>query len=74
MLDQIFIAPAAQNTGVGSILLGEARRQLPDGFTLWTAAVNLTARRFYERQGLVASGEGAHPRLGYPIRSYAWKP
>ena len=74
VLDQVFIAPDAQDTGVGSVLLAEAQRQLPGGFTLWTASVNARARRFYERKGLVDDGEDVHPRLGYPIRRYAWRP
>lgn len=71
-LDQIFILPEAQGRGIGAALLDFAKRQLPGGMWLGTAAENTGARRFYERHGFRLSETGTHPRLGYPVVTYRW--
>ena len=71
-LDQLFVAPAAQGTGVGRALLDFAKRQLPGGLWLHTAAENVRARRFYERNGLRPGDIRTHPRLGHQIIVYRW--
>jgi len=73
-LDQIFVAPAEQGRGIGGALLEVARRAMPDGFTLRMAASNDKARRFYEKEGMTALGEGDHPRTGIPVQFYGWNP
>lgn len=55
-LRQLFVGPAMQRTGVGTMLLDTARREMPEGFWLRTDADNHHARRFYERRGLRADG------------------
>lgn len=72
-LDQLFIAPEFQGQGLGSMLLDFTRNFLPNGFHLRTAAANHGARRFYERRGLVLTGEGLHPLSGIAVCFYAWQ-
>lgn len=50
-LRQLFVAPARKRSGIGSMLLEVARREMPAGFWLRTSAANGAARRFYEGQG-----------------------
>lgn len=72
ILDQLFVLPAAQRSGIGRALLDRAKAELAAGFTLRTLADNRAARRFYEHQGLTLALEGKHPRLGYPVCFYRW--
>lgn len=71
-LDQLFVAPEAQGTGVGSDLLDLAKTKMPDGFWLRTAAANAGGRAFYERRGLRHAESGVHPDHGRPIVIYRW--
>jgi GNAT superfamily N-acetyltransferase len=71
-LDQIFVAPRDQGTGVGKALLDLAKQLMPTGFTLRLAAANGRAGSFYEKEGLKPIGEGIHPRTGIPVRFYGW--
>ena len=54
-LHRIYLDPEAKSRGVGSALIRELHDRLgPDAsYVLMVAAVNETARRFYERHGLV---------------------
>ena len=52
-LDDLYIRPAGQGTGVGSALLDLVKAQRPAGFCLWVFESNTPARRFYEARGLV---------------------
>jgi GNAT superfamily N-acetyltransferase len=71
-LDQLFVLPEAQGSGVGRSLLDFAKDRLPNGLWLRTAAANLRACRFYERNGLRASDTQTHPTLGHPTVIYRW--
>jgi GNAT superfamily N-acetyltransferase len=71
-LDQLFVAPSAQGTGVGRALLDLAKQSLPDGFWLRTAVANTRARRFYERNGLRPAETATHPTLGHATIIYRW--
>ena len=62
-LDQLFVLPEAQGSGVGPTLLDFAKERLPNGLWLRTAADNLRACRFYERHGLRATETQIHPTL-----------
>ena len=73
ILDQIFVLPADQASGVGSALLEIAKQRMPQAFTLRMAASNLRAARFYEKSGLDPAGDGSHPASGRPVRYYRWK-
>lgn len=52
-LDDLFVAPGANDAGVGSALLDLARSLRPAGLSLWVFESNAGARRFYARHGLV---------------------
>jgi GNAT superfamily N-acetyltransferase len=52
-LDDLYIHPSAQGTGVGSALLDLVKVERPRGFCLWVFESNTPARRFYEARGLV---------------------
>jgi GNAT superfamily N-acetyltransferase len=52
-LDDLYVAPAAQGTGIGSALLDLVKAQRPAGFRLWVFESNQPARRFYRAHGLV---------------------
>ncbi|MGB7407441.1 MAG: GNAT family N-acetyltransferase [Pontixanthobacter sp.] len=73
VLDQIFVLPDAQRSGVGAALLSHAKEMMPSGFSLRMAEGNLRAANFYERSGLTLCGTGAHPSSGRPVRYYEWK-
>lgn len=72
-LAQLFVAPSAQNVGVGAAMLAFAKRRLPDGLWLATAVENAGARRFYERHGFRAGETHAHPRMGHKTIDYHWR-
>ena len=71
-LDQLFIAPAAQGTGVGRMLFELTKQRLPAGFWLRTSADNRRARRFYECNGMRHGGTQPHPSLGHLTSTYRW--
>ncbi|MBV8683301.1 MAG: GNAT family N-acetyltransferase [Caulobacteraceae bacterium] len=73
-LRQLFVDPPAHGLGVGSALLEEAKRQMPDGFHLHTNAENVRARRFYDARGLRLVGEAPHPQWGQLQARYEWTP
>jgi len=52
-LDHLYIAPARQRAGLGTLLLAEARRIGGDPLRLWVFQRNLAARAFYRRHGFV---------------------
>ncbi len=52
-LDQLFVAPGAQGSGVGAALFEVAKARMPGGFRLSTQPSNMRARAFYERRGMV---------------------
>jgi GNAT superfamily N-acetyltransferase len=72
VLDQIFVLPSEQFTGVGTRLLNEAKRAMPQGFTLRMALANERAGRFYERSGMKMLQDAIHPISGIPVRYFGW--
>lgn len=73
-LCQLFVAPAAQGRGVGSVLLRHAMADLGEGLWLSVMADNAAARRFYERHGLCESEHGIHPGTGQKTVIYRRTP
>lgn len=51
-LDDLYVHPDSQGTGVGTALIELVQALRPDGFSLWVFASNLPARAFYARHGL----------------------
>ena len=52
-LDDLYVDPERQGSGVGSALLEVAESVRPEGFCLWVFESNTPAREFYARRGLV---------------------
>jgi len=73
-LDHLYVHPSHFNTGTGSRLLAEAKRQRPEGFQFWVFQENAGARRFYERQGcsLAKLTEGSGNEENLPDALYVW--
>lgn len=73
----IYLLPEEIGKGKGALLLRECLRLLAaDGFErvmLWVLEDNLPARRFYEKQGFVFSGEHLDDEIGgKPLREAAY--
>lgn len=74
-LDQVFLDPAYKGTGVGKALFAEAKRLMPDGFTLWANTANTRAREFYERQGMTLTELAPRPdKPDQIVAHYCWSP
>jgi len=52
-LDDLYVDPGAQGSGIGTALLDVVKALRPGGFSLWVFESNLPARAFYAAQGLV---------------------
>jgi GNAT superfamily N-acetyltransferase/chorismate mutase len=52
-LEDLYVDPAAQGSGIGSMLLDLVKSLCPTGFGLWVFASNTPARTFYAARGLV---------------------
>ena len=76
VLGHIYVHPRAQGRGIGRALLDKVKERRSDGFTLWTHQPNEGARRFYEREGLVAVEftDGAGNMEKVPDVCYEWRP
>tara|TARA_R110002020_G_scaffold114612_1_gene263768 strand:- start:137 stop:487 length:351 start_codon:yes stop_codon:yes gene_type:complete len=72
VLSELFLSPGLLGRGLGKALLDHAKSAMPGGFTLFTTSRNQKARRFYEREGLIALREEPHPRSGHPVTYYCW--
>jgi putative acetyltransferase len=73
-LDQIVVAPEAWGAGVAEALLAEAKRICPQKIELQVNTDNARAIRFYEKHGLVVTGESRNPLSGRPVFAMRWKP
>ncbi|HVZ37367.1 MAG TPA: GNAT family N-acetyltransferase [Polyangiaceae bacterium] len=72
-LDRSYVAPEAQNRGLGSALVQHAQRLHPTGLTLVTHQRNTGARRLYERHGFDARRYGTSPPPeNEPDVEYEW--
>jgi GNAT superfamily N-acetyltransferase/chorismate mutase len=73
-LDDLYVDPSAQGTGVGSALLDLVKAQRPAGFCLWVFESNEPARAFYRARGLVdlEHTDGATNEERAPDLRMAW--
>jgi putative acetyltransferase len=53
-VDQLYVDPAHQRSGIGSALLNEAIKLVPGRITLDVFEENVSARAFYEKSGFQA--------------------
>jgi GNAT superfamily N-acetyltransferase len=73
LLADLYVAPEAQGTGVGTALLAHAKRRRPDGLQLWVFASNRPARAFYARHGFaVVGGTSGENEEGAPDLRMRW--
>jgi putative acetyltransferase len=73
-LDQLVVAPEHWRSGVGALLLAEARRLSPHGIDLDVNTDNARAIGFYTKHGFVIAGEGKNPLSGKPVHRMSWRP
>ncbi len=75
-IDHLYVHPSAQNKGLGTALLDQAKRSAPFGFELWTFRQNRGAQRFYERHGLmiVERTDGRRNEEHLADLRYVWRP
>ncbi|MBB3646964.1 GNAT superfamily N-acetyltransferase [Rhizobium sp. BK619] len=73
-IEQLYVLPDFQGTGIGSLLLGCAKEEM-DEISLWTFQRNIGARAFYERHGFSAEEEtdGADNEEKEPDIRYHWR-
>jgi putative acetyltransferase len=74
VLEKIYVEPAEQNRGVGSVLLDKAKELRPGELYLWVFQKN-PARRLYERNGfvLVKLTDGSDNMEREPDALYRWE-
>jgi len=72
-LDQLWVAPAHQGRGIGRALLAFTRGQLPDEIWLRCVVQNVSAWRWYEREGFLFEGEEDVPPSNMRMKRYRWK-
>ena len=72
-IEQLYVAPARQRTGIGTAFLAHAK-QAHTRLELWTFQRNDQARRFYERQGFreAERTDGARNQEHEPDIRYEW--
>lgn len=72
VLEQIAIWPALFGTGIGTLLLDEAKRRCPSGLSLEVNADNARALRFYEKAGFERAEPGVSSASGLPTWHMRW--
>jgi putative acetyltransferase len=74
VLEQIAISPERFGSGVGALLLDEAKRLCPSGLSLEVNADNPRAVRFYEKAGFERLEAGINPSSGLKTWRMGWVP
>jgi len=74
-IDRLYVSPEVQRTGIGSALIGQAKKLCLSGLELHTHQKNLAACRFYEKHGFRAVRLGTSPPPeSEPDVEYHWRP
>ena len=73
-LDQIVVAPEHWRSGVGAMLIAEAKLISPAGLDLDVNIDNARAIGFYRRLGFLITGVGNNPISGKPVHRLSWRP
>lgn len=71
-VDQLYVRPGYQGSGIGSRLLALAKNNARGSLSLYTFARNGGARVFYEKQGFVIESRGYEPHWGLDDIRYRW--
>jgi len=71
-MDQLYVHPNYQRSGIGEALLEFARSRSPQHLWLYTLQSNMNAQAFYEKNGFVAEKFGISPE-GEPDVEYHWR-
>jgi ribosomal protein S18 acetylase RimI-like enzyme len=72
-LDQLFVAPEYQGSGLGRRLLAFTRQQMPEEIWLRCVRENEKAWRWYEREGFMFEKEELEPKIGFMMKYYRWR-
>lgn len=73
-LDQIVVGERAWGSGLGRILMDDAKAVCPAGLRLDVNTDNARAVAFYAREGFAVIGKTVNPRSGLPVLKLAWTP
>ncbi|WP_408899159.1 GNAT family N-acetyltransferase [Nocardioides sp. R1-1] len=75
-LDDLYVDPTHEGTGVGSALLDVVKARHPDGFSLWVFEQNAAARAFYAAHGLLEREhtDGSENEERAPDLRMEWSP
>ena len=72
-VEQLYVEPVEQGTGVGTVLLDFAKEESPTRLQLHTHQANTGARKFYEKRGFRAVQYGISPAPeNEPDVRYEW--
>lgn len=72
-VDQLYVDPVYQRSGIGTSLLEHARALSPEHLWLYTLQINTNGRAFYERNGFRAHRLGiSSPPESEPEVEYHW--
>ncbi len=74
-IDQLYLHPRVVGSGIGTMLLECAKKDLGSPIRLYTFQANTGARRFYERHGFkaLAFGDGSGNEEQCPDVLYEWR-
>ncbi|MGH6801658.1 MAG: GNAT family N-acetyltransferase, partial [Methylocella sp.] len=61
-------------SGIGAVLMGEAKRISSAGLDLHVNIDNARAIGFYRKHGFAVSGAEANPISGRPVHRMSWRP
>jgi putative acetyltransferase len=73
-LDQLVVAPECWQSGVGRLLVDEAKRLSPEKIELLVNQDNERAIAFYAKAGFSITGESVSKHSGLPLYEMTWKP
>lgn len=72
-IDQLYISPAHQGSGLGSFWIEQAKTIYPDFLELYTLASNKRAIAFYEKHGFAITERGIAPDEKVPDVKMRWR-
>lgn len=73
-LDQLVVAPEFWRSGIGHILVDEAKRLSPEKIELHVNQDNERAIALYKKAGFSITGESVSKHSGLPLYVMTWRP